>query len=101
MSDIDYDIISGAEIKADVYAGENCDQHEPYIETWCEGDMDTNTSKEISFDCKRWPVGTKLQVMVPTCPGEDCHANAELQDENGKCTECGFDWKNWANEQYS
>lgn len=93
MLDIDYKIISGAEIKADVYCGENCDQHEPYIETWCEGDMDSDTAKEISFDCKRWPVGTKLFVHVPCCPNPDCHVDAEMQDENGKCTECGFDWK--------
>ncbi|EGQ7810338.1 hypothetical protein I6Y99_004381 [Vibrio parahaemolyticus] len=101
MKDIEYNVISGVEVKADVYAGENGDQHESYLESWCEGDMDTSTSKEFSFDSKRWPVGTKLQVMVPMCPGEDCHVDADHQDKNGKCTECGFDWKVWAEEQYS
>lgn len=101
MSEIEYNVVSGAEIKADVYAGENCDQHEPYIEAWCEGDMGSEEMDEITFDSKRWPVGTKLQVHVPRCPNSDCDADAELQDENGKCTECGFDWKNWAEEQYS
>lgn len=97
---IDYNVVSGAEVKANVYCGESCDQHEPYIEVWCEGDMGSETMKEISFDSKRWPVGTKIQVLVPQCPNSDCHADAELQHD-GKCTECGFDWKNWADEQYS
>ncbi|WP_347361436.1 hypothetical protein [Vibrio vulnificus] len=101
MKEIKYNIISGCEVKAYVYAGDKCDQHEPYLEAWCEGDMDTERSQVLSFNSKRWPVGTKLQVMVPVCPTEDCHVDAESQDENGKCTECGFDWKNWAEERYS
>lgn len=95
---MDYNIIAGAEIKADVYCGDNCDQHEPYIEAWCEGDMDTTKEEVIVFDVKRWPVGTKIQVQVPCCP--NCHLDAEHQNDEGEC-ECGFDWKNWAEEQYS
>lgn len=98
---IEYRIISGVEVKANVYAGKNCDQHEPYLESWCDGDMDTETSKEFCFDSKRWPVGTKLIVQVPICPNPACDADAEFQDGRGKCTECGFDWVNWAEEQYS
>jgi hypothetical protein len=99
--DIRYNIIAGVEVKADVYSGENCDETEPYLECWCEGDMDTDTAKEFSFDAKRWPIGTKLIVQVPVCPNIDCVADAEFQDEEGKCTECGFDWDNWIGEQYS
>lgn len=95
---IEYNVVSGAEIKANVYGGDNCNEHMPYIETWCEGDMDTDTAQEISFDVKRWPVGTKLTVKVPCCP--ECELDAEHQDKQGLC-ECGFNWKNWAEEQYS
>lgn len=99
--EIEYNVVSGVEVKSDVYAGENCDQHRTYLESWCEGDMDTLTSKEFILDSKRWPVGTKLIVQVPMCPNQDCYVDAESQNENGKCTECGFDWVNWAEEQYS
>ena len=101
MSEIEYNVVSGAEVKADVYGGDSGNEHVPYIESWCEGDMDTETNKDISFDSKRWPVGTKLTVQVPMCPNPDCYVDAESQDEEGKCSECGFDWKNWAEEQYS
>lgn len=66
---------------------------------YCEGDMDSSgPMDEISFDKKRWPVGAKITVEVPCCP--NCHLDAEFADDKGKC-ECGFDWKNWAEEQYS
>ncbi len=99
--EIEYNVVAGAEVKADVYCGKNCDQHEAYIEAWCEGDMGSTTMKEISFDSKRWPVGTKIKVEVPCCPNPDCNADAELKDKDGKCSECGFDWVRWAEEQYS
>lgn len=98
---IDYNIVSGAEVKVNVYGGDSCEEHIRYIEVWSEGDMGSDTMQEVSFDCKRWPVGTKLIVKVPCCPNPDCDADAEFQDQDGKCTECGFDWINWAEEQYS
>lgn len=101
MSKQDYNVVAGGEVKADVYCGDSCDQHEPYIEAWCEGDLGSERMTALSFDSGRWPVGTKIQVLVPQCPGEDCHVDAEQQDESGKCTECGFDWKEWAERQYS
>ena len=95
---MEYHVVASGEVKADVYCGESCDQHEPYIEAQCEGDMDSEKMKDFSFDAKRWPVGTKISIEVPRCPG--CEMDAEFQDKHGKC-ECGFDWKNWADEQYS
>ncbi|MGF1905330.1 hypothetical protein [Aliivibrio salmonicida] len=99
--EIKYNVVAGAEVKADVYSGENCDEHKPYIEAWTEGDEGTETMEELGFHSKRWPVGTVIKIEVPCCPAPDCLANAEMQDDKGKCTECGFDWKNWADEQYS
>jgi hypothetical protein len=99
--EIEYNVVAGAEVKANVYCGENCDEHEPYIEAWCEGDVGTETMEEIGFHSKRWPVGTVIKVEVPCCPTLDCHADAELQNDKGECTECGFDWVNWANGLYS
>ena len=36
--EIKYNVVAGAEVKADVYCGESCDKHEPYIEAWHECD---------------------------------------------------------------
>ena len=99
MSEINYNTTAWGEVKVDVYAGENCDQHRPYIEACCEGDMDSEQMDDFSFDAKRWPPGTKIRIEVPCCP--KCEHDAEFADENGIC-QCGeFDWKNWAEEQYS
>lgn len=98
---MDYNIVAGVEVKVDVYGGDNCDEHTPYLESWCEGDIDTVLGDRFTFDSKRWPVGTKMVVQVPMCPNPDCHVDAEYQNEDGKCTECGFDWVNWIEEKYS
>ncbi|WP_416778178.1 hypothetical protein ACNFJN_08285 [Xenorhabdus budapestensis] len=96
ISDITYKIASWGEVKADVYS-EICDEHK-FIEISCDGDMESDTAEKITFDVKRWPVGTKITVSVPCCP--TCGLDAEFQDSAGKC-ECGFDWRDWAEEQYS
>ncbi|RAW91285.1 MULTISPECIES: hypothetical protein [unclassified Photorhabdus] len=97
-NELKYKTASWGEVKADVYAGENCDAHNPFIEIYCDGDMESDTAGKITFDVQRWPVGTKITVEVPCCP--TCGLDAEFQDSAGKC-ECGFDWRNWAKEQYS
>jgi hypothetical protein len=97
---MEYNVVATGEVKVDVYCGDSCEEHKPYIETQCEGDMATEQMDDFSFDAKRFPAGTKITVEVPTCPNDDCELDAEYQDENKKC-ECGFDWKVWAEEQYS
>ena len=100
MAKIDYDLTSWGEVKADVYAGEpSGSKHEKYIEISTQGDMGSESEKEITICAKRWPVGTKIRIETPLCP--ECDADAELQDENGLCECGGFDWKLWAEEQYS
>lgn len=86
------------EVKTDIYAGDNCDEHKPFIEVLCDGDMESDTTDELAIHANRWPVGTKITVEIPCCP--DCGLDAEYQDNNGKC-ECDFDWKIWAECQYS
>lgn len=98
--DNEYNTTAWGEVKADVYAGDPIgSKHEKYIEMSCEGDMESTREEEISICSSRWPAGTKILIEVPICPKcEDL--DAEYQDKNGKC-ECGFDWKAWAEEQYS
>lgn len=95
---MEYNVVATGEVKVDVYCGDSCQEHTPYIETQCEGDMASEQMSDFSFDAKRWPAGTKILVQVPQCP--KCEMDAEYQDEHKKC-ECGFDWKVWAEEQYS
>ena len=95
---MNYNITASGEVKVDIYCGENCDQHEHYIEAQCEGDMDSEKMEDFSFDAKRWPAGTRILIQVPLCP--DCEMDAEYQDDEGKC-ECGFDWKYWIECEYS
>ncbi|MCF6459093.1 hypothetical protein [Pseudoalteromonas sp. MMG024] len=99
MAEMNYDVTAWGEVKADVYAGEPCgSKHEKFIEMSCQDDMESTTEKEINICSSRWPVGTKITIETPLCPS--CETDAELQNEDGKC-ECGFDWKIWAEEQYS
>lgn len=98
MAEIEYNVVASGEVKVDVYGGDKCDEHTPYIEAQHDGDMESERLDEFSFNAKRWPAGTKILVQVPQCP--ECETDAELQDEQCKC-ECGFDWKIWAEERYS
>ncbi|MDE1493237.1 hypothetical protein [Xenorhabdus bovienii] len=98
ISDITYKTASWGEVKVDIYSGKNSDERRSFIEVFCDGDMESETIDEINFDSNRWPVGTKIRIEIPCCP--ECGLDAEFQDEEGAC-ECGFDWRNWAEEQYS
>jgi hypothetical protein len=93
MAERVYNTSAWGEVKADVY-----DDHKPYIEMSCEGDMGSTREDDVNIDSKRWPPGTKILIETPCCP--ECETDAELADDNGKC-ECGLDWKIWAEEQYS
>ncbi|EMT5674089.1 hypothetical protein [Morganella morganii] len=98
MSETTYKAASWGEVKADVYSGESCNEHRPFIEMLCDGDMESCIEDEVTFRASRWPVGTKITVEVPCCP--TCGLDAEYQDKAGRC-ECGFDWKEWAENKYS
>lgn len=90
---MEYQDIMWAELKVDVYDGPNCDQHRKYWNAYADGDkQDDNFSENIELNLEHYPPGTKVVVSVPECP--KCHETVET------CC-CGFDWKNWAEEQYS
>ncbi|MBW5800081.1 hypothetical protein [Halomonas elongata] len=96
---IEYQNVMWAEMKPDVYAGENLDEHRPGWECYTDGDMGEETGLDtIELPAMRFPPGTKITVEVPCCP--ECGLSADY-DREGDCCECGFDWKAWAEEQYS
>ncbi|HCG9741824.1 hypothetical protein CGJ08_01505 [Vibrio parahaemolyticus] len=100
MSEITYRTAICGEVKSYVYGGKNCDEHENYIETSSDGDMNSEQMDNFGFDSFRFPAGTKFIIQVPVCPNTECNLDAEFQNKDGKC-ECGFDWKDWAEKKYS
>lgn len=86
--------IMRAELKVNCYDGDNCDQHKKYWNSFAEGDKqdDDMSEKDLTLNLDQFPPGTKVVISVPECP--ECEMDVESCD-------CGFDWKNWVEEQYS
>ncbi|WP_353979412.1 hypothetical protein [Salinicola endophyticus] len=59
-----------------------------------EGDLGAYRLDEISLAAETFPPGTKVLVMVPSCPTPGCSLHAD-HAEGGVC-ECGYDWQAWA-----
>lgn len=94
---MEYQEIMWAEMKPDVYAGDNFDQIEPLWEAYSCGDMESDTfDSPIELCCKTFPPGTKVTISVPCCP--KCGQRVEICkiDEY-----CGFDWDEWTRTEYS
>ncbi|UWS09851.1 hypothetical protein K4K98_11030 [Phaeobacter inhibens] len=96
-----------AEMVPDVYADQNCDQHEPRWMGSTEGDIDSGGDVGIDgvilLDAKIFPPGTKITVSEPECP--DCGTVPTLQsthpaEQIWQC-ECDHDWRAWANTEFS
>ena len=89
------------EMKPYIYGGDNMDKHIPQWWGYAAGDKQDDTGPErITFNPKNYPPGTKITVEVPVCPrcGEvykNCMVRGYGEDE------CDFNWKQWAEEQYS
>lgn len=91
---LNYREIMSAVNKPDVYAGENCDEIK--AAEWFgsgEGDKDGDDgiSDELILNVNFFPFGTKISVSVPECP--DC-------GETQETCNCGFDWKNWLENEF-
>ena len=99
--DLEYEETDRARMEPDVYDGPECDQHRPrwIVSVPKEGDEDIGDVLELS--AKTFPPGTRVIIEEPICPKcgeiyENCMVRGYGYDN-----ECDFDWKNWAEEQYS
>lgn len=90
-----YREVMWAEMKPNVYGGKNSDQHIPMWEGFDEGDMESGTEKVITLYAKHVPPGTKIVISEPECP--KCHQVPDMC----KFSDCDFDWKQWADNEYS
>jgi hypothetical protein len=88
--------------KPDVFDGPNHDQHRPQWVGETEGGRDGSEAIEgnIELAPHTFPPGTKVSICEPVCP--DCDEVPTLSGQSGewKCG-CDFDWKQWAEEQFS
>ncbi len=111
MNRINQSTMMRAEVQADVYGGPECDVVSTYFNMYCEGDMDGDDSTDdIIIELSTLPAGAIVTVTYPCCP--NCHIPREDEFESisggrmriighvDKC-DCGFDWNNWIQEQYS
>jgi hypothetical protein len=82
-----------AELKVDLYDGPNCDQHRLYWDGYADGDKDGGPiGTTLTLEAATFPPGTKIRISVPICP--KC-------GETSETCECGFDWKQWAENKYA
>lgn len=99
-----------SEVKANVYDGPTHDGHRNYFETYCEGDMGSDQHDDpITLKVSDFPPGTRIHVELPCCPacGLVRRDTRQFIDGLWKITgfarrcDCGFNWKEWTEEQYS
>lgn len=104
-----------AEVVADCYSGDDCDQVKNYFDIYCEGDKEGSTDRDdIILQVDQFPPGTRIGVEYPVCP--ECGTPRQdlleiYETEEGKVgwklvghestCECGFNWDSWVLENYS
>ena len=107
MSDkINYSEIGWAEMHPDLYDGESCDQVKPQWNSSMEGDKNSEEGIEvIDYPALAYPPGTKITISIPCCPkcGNPADSNSIMPGERYEISDCdcGFNWNNWTDEQYS
>ncbi len=99
--------ITRIEVKTDVYDGKNCDEHRNYFEGHTEGDMGSETiSGDITIELSTLPAGSVISIEHPECP--ECLETPEMIfNQNSRVTgfkdicECGYNWKEFRENEYS
>ena len=107
----DTDVIMRSEVVADCYGGDSCDQVTKTFETYCEGDMDSDThTEDIVIKLSDLPPGAIIKAEYPCCPecgdprSDECETNEHGTMSivgHGTVCECGFDWQEWVLSRYS
>ncbi len=100
MDDLEYRDQMWFEQKPNVYGGDNLDEHIPQWWGYAAGDkQDDMTHDHLVFRSEDFPPGTKIIVKEPLCPKcNEVYANCMVRGRDG---DCNFDWKSWAEGQYS
>ncbi|QDP58343.1 MAG: hypothetical protein Unbinned664contig1000_24 [Prokaryotic dsDNA virus sp.] len=85
-------VIGWAEMKPDMYGGDECDEQIAQWDAYMDGDMDCENLDVLELDASTFPPGTKVTIEVPECP--DCGSASD------ECV-CGFDWAKWTEGKYA
>ncbi len=97
VNELNYKTIMWAEMKPDVYSGDNCDKiADPRFECFCDGDMSSEHIETITLAASSFPPGTKVLVELPCCPL--CEQEVEMCESDDNCD---FDWVEWCHNEYS
>ncbi len=92
--------VDRARMEPDVYDGPNLDRHRPrwIISIPKQGDEDMG--EKLILNAENFPPGTQVIIQEPLCPKcEEVYENC--MDRGGGDLACDFDWKKWAEGQYS
>lgn len=92
-----------AEMAPDVYAGPNCDEVRPNWRIDVEKEGPEDIGDLVQLSARTFPPGSQIIIRIPECP--QCHTPADfafnpITMSMDKC-ECGFDWNEWAQDEYS
>lgn len=104
-----------AEMKPNTYSGDSCEEHKPGWYAFAAGDRESEEGLEtLDLHAATFPPGTKVVVMEPVCPncGEVPGRSIEPVEITGKesgdkfkeftwSCGCDFNWREWANREYS
>lgn len=104
-------LIMRAEVVADCYSGDTCDQVVNKFKVYCDGDRDSDTiTEDLVIALASLPAGAFVTVTYPVCPECGTPREDEYEHTDGglrqtghkaKCGCCGFDWQEWVLGQYS
>lgn len=103
----DYHTVMRTEVECDIYE----DDRRQMFHTYCDGDMDSDKhTEDIVLTVNELPPGAVIRVEYPCCP--DCGdprqpiyeslegGRLKVVGHESTC-ECGFNWIEWEDGQYS
>lgn len=79
----------------DVYDGPNCNRHRPQ---WV-GSADGEIGQTLKLSARTFPPGTQVVVSEPCCP--HCDEVPSWYPRKGWRCGCDFDWKAFAEDEFS
>lgn len=117
-AEIDHQEIMWATMKPSVYGGDSCEEHEPCWDCYADGDMEGGPlDGNIELSAETFAPGTKVIVKSPVCPEcdtipeksfapeavnlrEPMEKDKTIMQHVWRC-QCDFDWRKWAEDQFS
>lgn len=99
---MEYRKTQSAIMEPDLYDGPDCDDVRPRWVAYVEKEGRTDIGEDMNLAATTFPPGTRVEISVPICPKcNDLDADyAYAMDGDGIC-QCGFNWNEWRDSEYS